>query len=413
MLIIGFALACAAIAADARGAQAEPTAEERIQAYVEPSVVYVDTTWTAELWDTNVQGGEALLTEGDAAVSVSFGCTGFFVNPEGYIATAGHCVEYDDAVKSGFQQAAIDWVFENQPYPNQTFTRAQIEGFAANGDYAFRERKAKYTIAYEIATSGESASKTAVAQLRGLRGFERGDVALLDIQGEDFPALKLASERAVEIGLDLVSIGFAASVDEVTDVDLNPSYNSGSVTAKRTRGGGETEFYQIDAAVSSGMSGGPAVDLQGRVIGLNSFAPAREQQPFNFIAPASVVSEMLRDKGVENTLGATNAIYREGLNAYFAGERDEAIENLEEVLAREPSHELAGDYLRKARALPEEEDGLPILPIVLGLAALAVAGGVAALLLTRRRRAAADAHETATAGPAAQPPAAAPVPSER
>jgi serine protease Do len=147
--------------------------------------------------------------------------------------------------------------------------------------------------------------------------------------------------------------------------------------------------YEISAAVSPGMSGGPAVDAEGRVIGVNSFGIVGEPQPFNFIRPSSLVAELLTDKGVRNESGKANAAYRAACRPTNRGDRNGAIPNLREALAAVPSHALAQEYLGKARRVPAPKQpaakasGAPMLG---GAVAILLALAAGAVLVIRRWR---------------------------
>ena len=100
-------------------------------------------------------------------------------------------------------------------------------------------------------------------------------------------------------------------------------------------------MYEIDAAVSEGMSGGPTIDLAGKVIGVNSFGPTGEPQAFNFVAPADGLTTMMANKGVKATLGPADVSYRRGLDRYYAGHYTDAIKDFDQAL---------GDVTRLSRS---------------------------------------------------------------
>jgi hypothetical protein len=173
------------------------------------------------------------------------------------------------------------------------------------------------------------------------------------------------------------------------------------------------------------------------VIGVNSAHFVGE--PFNYAVPAERISELLDSAGVENTVSETTETYRDGVRAYFAGDRDTAVADLEQVLEEQPANGLAEDYLAKAQDLPapaDTSDGTGSVALWASVAAavvVAIAGGLAllvALLRRLRRRSApvaappvpaapaAPAASAASAGtrptgpaPAWAPPAAPPVPA--
>ena len=88
----------------------------------------------------------------------------------------------------------------------------------------------------------------------------------------------------------------------------NPFGLGGTVTAGivsaagRDIGSGPYDFLQIDAAVNRGNSGGPAVDLNGKVVGVNTaiYSPSGGSVGIAFAIPASTardVVQKLKDQG--------------------------------------------------------------------------------------------------------------------
>lgn len=204
-----------------------------------------------------------------------------------------------------------------------------------------------------------------------------------------------------------MSVGYPASVDLVTDLTFTPSFKDGSISSKKTVEGGLLPVYEISAAVSAGMSGGPTVNLNGEVVGINSFGIVGEPQAFNFVRPSSTVIEMMNDLGVSNDFGDINSLYRQGLDAYFAGDKKAAIQAFDLVLDQQPSNELAQEYRRKASDLPDpvaaaaEGGGLPIVPI--GVGALVIAAIAAGFMLLQRAKRSSPAGASFGSPPAAPP----------
>ncbi len=364
-------------AAVASAAQPPPVAPlEQVQALVQPAVVYEQITWTGYVYDETNKG---YFTE--EPFVTSFQCTGFVVNPDGYIATAGHCVDYDATVREAILSQVVEWAYVNDYYEAQPSTDT-IASFARNWriDGATAEGTADLdvSVAYGVTVSGEPSGKALPARVVDLRPVGEGDVALLKIEAENLTVLPLSDNSTTGVGTEIVSVGYPASVDLVTDASFNPSFKEGTISAEKTTEGGLLPVYEISAAVSGGMSGGPTVGLEGDVIGVNSFKIEGETQPFNFVQPSSNVDELLRAEGVDNTLGPVTEQYRAGLEAYFAGDRDAAIENFQAVLSTVPSHQFAQDYLQKAEDLPSSSSPAGKwwlwLLVILGVVAIAGLG---------------------------------------
>src|SRR5712672_896710 len=124
----------------------------------------------------------------------------------------------------------------------------------------------------------------------------RTDVALIKVEGSsNFPFAKL-SDGKPRIGDWVLAVG-------------NPFGLGGTVTAGIVSASGRDigngpydDFIQIDAPVNKGNSGGPAFNMQGEVVGVNTaiYSPSGGSVGIAFSIPASTVKSVvaqLKDKG--------------------------------------------------------------------------------------------------------------------
>jgi serine protease Do len=138
------------------------------------------------------------------------------------------------------------------------------------------------------------AGKTYTAKVIGTD--PRTDVALIKVEGDkDFPFAKL-SEGNARIGDWVLAVG-------------NPFGLGGTVTAGIVSANGRDigngpydDFIQIDAPVNKGNSGGPAFNMQGEVVGVNTaiYSPSGGSVGIAFSIPAATVKTViaqLKDKG--------------------------------------------------------------------------------------------------------------------
>jgi serine protease Do len=372
--------------------QATPT--ERAAAEVRPAIVYVTETFSAYVADetgTYFNNGNPY--------ELTATCTGFGVNPDGYVATAGHCLDTysPNGIKGDFiAQVAKEVV---AAVPGVTLQEA-VEFGTANWTVEGKAKGSAIDTQIAVVTGsvqGGGKRQVLPARLVDIRPFTQGDVALLKVETTDLPTVELAGDADVQIGTPLLSIGYPASADAVTDPSLEPSNKDGQVSAKKTVG--SVPVYETSAALTPGMSGGPTVDLEGRVLGINSFMPAGESQAFNFVAPASGLTELLSRNGVRNELGPDDKAFRAALDAYYAGHYTDAIAGFDKLLQVAPQHAQAVQYrtlAAKARdrfgdvpvAAPPADPASPALfwVVVGGGAALAAGLAVLLVVLVRRRR---------------------------
>lgn len=377
------AVALAALTPCTANAESPPaTPLEQVQALVQPSVVYESITWTGYVYDRHNDGYFT-----DQPFIVNYQCTGFVVNPDGYIGTAGHCVDYDQTVQSDILSQVADWAYQNDYYASRPSPQT-IAGFARHWRIDGAARRGRpdeaVEIAYGVSVSGEPSGKALPARVVAVRPVTEGDVALLKVDARNLTAVPLSDNTNTGVGTQIVSIGYPASVDLVTDSSFDPSFKEGSISAEKTVQGGLLPVYEISAAVSGGMSGGPTTNLSGDVIGVNSFKISGETQPFNFVQPSQNLQELMAAEGVTNALGPVGDKYRAGLDAYFAGDKEAAVQQFQGVLASVPNHEFAQQYLQKAQALADP-GGIPGWLIVVVATLVLIAAVTLVTVIVRRR----------------------------
>lgn len=104
---------------------------------------------------------------------------------------------------------------------------------------------------------------------------EISDIALLKIDGRNFPYLKLGNSDDVIVGEWVIALGNPFGLFELND---QPTVTVGVVSAMNRDWGQMPnsrriymDMIQTDAAINHGNSGGPLVNAAGEVIGMNTF----------------------------------------------------------------------------------------------------------------------------------------------
>ncbi|OBH22677.1 trypsin [Mycobacterium sp. E342] len=380
--------------ASADGGRPQTNPEERAAAMIRPAVMYFAAE--AAGW-VRLPNGNLLphYSEPNAnrAFDAAWGCTAFVVNPDGWVATAGHCVDPEGAKDAILRHAATDYIAEYPDSPEAADPEQAVQWLRANahveGTTADRGPEISITLLYGTGTKVAGKMPANVVDFKPL---EKGDVALLKVEKHNLPSSELATDADVNIGTSVLAVGFPGSTERVTDPSLDPTNKSGKVSKKSTMG--TIPEYEIDAAVSPGMSGGPTIELNGKVIGLNSFGPTGEPQAFNFIAPADGLAAVLAGKGVKATLGPADVSYRKGLDAYYTGHYTDAIKQFDQVLSMSPDYPGVADLKTNAVNLRAQYGDVSAPGTskawwyLLGGVALllAVGGGVVLVALMSRRR---------------------------
>jgi serine protease Do len=172
------------------------------------------------------------------------------------------------------------------------FGTAQGSGFfiSADGYAVTNNHVVEKATNVEVTTDD---GKTHAAKVIGTD--PRTDLALIKIEGGNFPYVKLA-DAAPRIGDWVLAVG--------NPFGLGGTVTAGIVSARgRDIGAGPyDDFLQIDAPVNKGNSGGPTFNTEGSVIGVNTaiFSPSGGSVGIAFAIPAETVRSVvaqLKDKG--------------------------------------------------------------------------------------------------------------------
>ena len=125
-----------------------------------------------------------------------------------------------------------------------------------------------------------------------LVGTDEGtDLAVLKIKGGgSFPYVTFDRTPSVRVGDWVVAVG--------NPFGLDGTATAGIVSAKGRRDYGNTsyvDFLQIDAPINRGNSGGPAFDVHGNVIGVNSaiFSPTGGNVGIGFAIPSDTAARVV------------------------------------------------------------------------------------------------------------------------
>ncbi|WP_316042336.1 trypsin-like peptidase domain-containing protein [Nocardiopsis sp. CNR-923] len=140
-------------------------------------------------------------------------------------------------------------------------------GFVIEGDYVVTNDHVSSALAdggIQVEYSNGSLSDTTV-----VGADPSSDLAVLSLADPiDVEPLEFGDSEAVVVGDEVIAIG--------APLGLEGTVTQGIISAVdrpvSPEGSGASRFYalQTDAAINPGNSGGPLVDLQGRVIGVNS-----------------------------------------------------------------------------------------------------------------------------------------------
>lgn len=375
--------------------------KEAVVPLVQPSIVYLTSTYSGYVWDPYLGDNGSYLDDAHGnpkLFSVTIQCSGFAVSSDGYLATAGHCVNKKDGLDLVAQEAA-QWTQEIGYYGETIAIDELLDDYEVDQWDAARQKVIPNAVYRKVEASwsqslaGTSIEKHAPARVVSAQTFNRGDGALLKVEGDGFNALPLADGDVPEINSEVITVGYPGIIEGYTDRDLVPTFNSTTISSHKSVGGGLLTVLQLSTILGRGMSGGPTVNLDGEVVGVNSSRYDGEE--ISNAVPVERILELMADAGVENTLSDITLTYRDGIKATIAGDKATAVEDLTEVVAEQPGNEFAAEYLARAKDLPDpaETDSTAsnhnsdsVWIIVAGASLMVMLSALVVTVALRRRR---------------------------
>jgi serine protease Do len=209
----------------------------------------------------------------------------------------------------------VDPFFENHPFREFFGDEFFRRFFSAPGDtrphrqqglgsgFLFDSRGYIFTNRHVIQGADEiwvtlNAKKKYKARL--VTADAKTDVAVLKIEGQNFPHAALADSASLEVGDWVLAIG--------NPFGLNQTVTAGIVSAKGRNDVGILDledFIQTDAAINPGNSGGPLVNVDGQVVGMNTaiLSQSGGSMGIGFAIPATILRKVAAEKNSHKAQG--------------------------------------------------------------------------------------------------------------
>ncbi|MEH7108681.1 S1C family serine protease [Bacillus sp. JJ1764] len=320
---------------------------QKLAEYSKPAVVrivdYAIVKWQFNNpYDTEVLG---ILNELGNQTVIGGSGSGAIISSNGYIVTNAHVVELTKKEDADVANAAFEQL-----------VNIMADYYKTDYDTAYN-----YMVKYTQYTAIEKATKVILPSgdiLDGeLKSYgapinEGKDVAVLKIEGKNFPTLPLGNSDNIQNQDNIWVSGYPAAADSdllSPDSSLVSSMNAGQISATEKKTEQGSPVIQINAAATHGNSGGPVINHKGQIIGLLTFrgdtVNGQEVQGFNFAVPVNTVKEFVNQAGAKNSKSATDQLYQDGLELYWGGYYKHALEKFEAVQRIYPNHSEIKDYI--------------------------------------------------------------------
>ncbi len=215
---------------------------EEVARNVSPAVVQINVTGYGQA-EKNGRTDAALVVRQRVTGS------GVIIDPEGYIITNAHVV-------SGAQKIQV------------LLSSAEVNGSPASVIGA--------------------TSRSLNAQIIGVD--KEIDIALLKVDATGLPALPFAEYKEIRQGQVVLAFGSPEGLENTVTMGVISS------VARQPMPDHPFFYIQTDAPINPGNSGGPLVDVEGRVVGLNTFIITQGggSEGLGFAIPSSVVNHVYK-----------------------------------------------------------------------------------------------------------------------
>lgn len=370
-------------------------------ALVRPSVVMILAKYCNSLLATNMSS-TSRLTNKIYNFCVWGSGTGFFVNSDGYIATNGHVLKYSEttvaqsAVGLGeLKDLSTDLLAEavkqlTGTYPDEAVLKQKVADIygnkeqlavmagevgklAAAGSLQLGKPNYKYYIQlgktpFKVDDKGEVALGADILEGKFVdadfgsydpnTGFNGSDVALLKVEGKNFPGLMLGSIDNLSEGDNLQVIGYPGVVSGLGSTILDysattePTITRGVVSAIKEAKGDRKKLIQTDATINKGNSGGPAINSDGVVVGIATYGltPDSGGGNYNFLRDIGDLYKLMQKNNIVNLSGSTYDDWKAGLDNYWLSYFRYAVGDFNKVVTEYPVHPTVAKYLTDAGA---------------------------------------------------------------
>ncbi|MDR2086474.1 MAG: Do family serine endopeptidase [Dysgonamonadaceae bacterium] len=132
---------------------------------------------------------------------------------------------------------------------------------------------------------------------------EATDIALLKIEGENFPLIPFGDSEALKVGEWVLAVGNPFNLTSTVTAGIVSAKGRGSLfSGYNNRSRSQTQeriesYIQTDAAVNPGNSGGALVNTQGELVGINTaiYSETGNYIGYSFAIPINIVKKVVSD----------------------------------------------------------------------------------------------------------------------
>jgi len=224
----------------------------------------------------------------------------------------------------------------------------------------------------------------------GYDGFRASDVAIIKVNGSNFPIVTLGAIDTIRQGADLLILGYPGNANENGIVEATSSQatlTTGKVSAIKNASGSDKKLIETDTTIGHGNSGGPAFDTSGNVVGIATYTSDTTGSGdgiYNYVRDIKDLKDLAAKNNLKfDTASKTQVEWQKGIDDFYASHYSQAVQHFKTVQQLYPNHSRVAELTAAAeKRIAEGKDivDFPVLPIVVA-ASLLFVGSVTAIIV--------------------------------
>ncbi|MBW2984112.1 serine protease [Candidatus Woesearchaeota archaeon] len=351
----------------------EPTADD-VRFEYDLSTNYYDLT--EEEWGSDY-GSEVE----DFPFSVG---SGFIIHPEGFILTNAHVLpvrekDVKEMLKSYYLNVLYYGMEEAYAYDPEYTTDLYLDDWALlnfmTKKLEIRDLKIKTQVIVGVDKPREDLNARMYTpeiidyelgdydEELGIFESDELDWALIKIEGSNFPTLPLGDSDRPSIGSQIISVGYPFVSEEYEEeeeyefkTNIEPTLTTGYISQITSIEG--NKFFQVDLSISEGNSGGPALDKEGKVIGITTLGMGEYVGGhYNYVLRINDIYNKVHNYVVP-AQSKVDQLWNSALESYWNQEAKQSRVYLRNVSRISPNHPYVQNILKivDLEAGEEEEE---------------------------------------------------------
>jgi S1-C subfamily serine protease len=408
------------------------TGSEKVAALYSPAVVKI---YNAYCMDISIDGK----AYGKGYCSAESG-SGFFLSQDGYLATNGHVASVTpqdlvitDALSQYINKSEpkyLDYLLglttlKSSDIPKgatasqvvaimvdaiykldaSRFTATNdvenllVQVTPKNPDITALLQDTKDRTQYTSADTSVLKAKLVAANYRandGYDGFKASDVAIIKVNGQNFPVVKLGSIGTVTQGSGLSILGYPGNASDNGIVDSTSSQatlTTGKVSSIKNASGSDKKLIETDTTIGHGNSGGPALADNGEVVGIATYTAdgsGTGNGVFNYIRDIKDLIDLASARSITfDTNSATQAAWQEGIANFYTSHYSKALKNFAVVESLYPNDSNVASFkvaAQKKIDAGEDVIDFPLIPVLIASGIVLLGIGLGLFFIIRHHK---------------------------